>query len=68
MLAGVLVMGAGAFSILGGVMNWDWYMNNRRARLITAIVGRTGARIFYVALGAAFMVGGVLFMVNGPGA
>ncbi len=66
MLAGVFVMGAGAFSILGGVMDWDWYMNNRRARLIVAIVGRTGARIFYVGLGAAFMLGGLFFMLNGP--
>ena len=47
-------------------MDWDWYMNNRRARLIVAIVGRTGARIFYVGLGAAFMLGGLFFMLNGP--
>ena len=54
-----LLVGIGLFSILGGVMNWEWYMNNRRAQGIIKLFGRSGARIFYVLLGLALAgVGG----------
>ncbi|MEM6446910.1 MAG: immunity 17 family protein [Cyanobacteria bacterium J06642_2] len=42
---------AGLFTIAGGVFNWNWFMNSRRARLFVRILSRTGARIFYVLLG-----------------
>lgn len=64
MLPAIVMMGVGVFSILGGAMNWDWYMNNRRARIVVAIVGRTGARIFYVGLGTVFFLAGVFFAVG----
>lgn len=41
----------GLFSILGGVLNWNWFMNNSRARFFVNILGRNGARIFYIGLG-----------------
>jgi hypothetical protein len=42
---------AGLFSIAGGIFNWDWFMNNRRAYIFVKLFKRTGARIFYVFLG-----------------
>jgi hypothetical protein len=46
-----LLVAIGAFAALGGIKNWDWFMNNRRARLFVTILGRDGARVFYVLLG-----------------
>lgn len=47
----VLLIVAGGFSIAGGVSNWDWFMNARRAQLFVGLFGRNGARVFYVVLG-----------------
>ena len=52
MIAWALIT-VGAFSALGGVMNWEWFMNNRRARFVVSVLGRSGARGFYVLLGLA---------------
>jgi small neutral amino acid transporter SnatA (MarC family) len=41
----------GLFGMAGGLFNWDWFMTGRKARLISRVLGRTGARIFYVLLG-----------------
>jgi hypothetical protein len=50
----------GLFSILGGVLNWNWFMNNSRARFFVNILGRNGARIFYIGLGLFLVVVGVI--------
>ena len=50
----------GLFSILGGILNWNWFMNNWRARFFVNILGRNGARIFYIGLGIFLVVVGVL--------
>jgi hypothetical protein len=42
---------AGLFSIAGAAMNWEFFMNNRRARPFVSVLGPNGARIFYVGLG-----------------
>lgn len=40
-----------------------WFMNHYKARPIIAIVGRTGARIFYIVLGSGLMaIGGGLLL------
>ena len=57
---GIALLVAGVFSILGGVLNWDWFMNHRKAQFVCSICGRGGARIFYVVLGAALVTFGVL--------
>ena len=46
----------GLFSIAAGILNWDWFMENSRARFFVRIFGRSGARIFYVALGVFIIV------------
>ena len=64
---GLVFAAIGLFSLMGAVMNWDWYFNNRRARGVVAIFGRNGARIFYgilgifiMAIGAVAVIGGIL--------
>ena len=64
---GLVFAAIGLFSLMGSVMNWDWYFNNRRARGVVAIFGRNGARIFYgilgifiMAIGAVAVIGGIL--------
>jgi hypothetical protein len=56
---GLLMAAAGLFSVLGGIFNWEWFMNNSKALFMTAILSRTGARIFYVLLGLAIIVLGI---------
>ncbi|HEY1014470.1 MAG TPA: immunity 17 family protein [Herpetosiphonaceae bacterium] len=48
---GWMIIGGGLFSIAGAVLNWNWFMNNRRAWLFVKLFGRNGARIVYVILG-----------------
>jgi hypothetical protein len=47
----VFALIGGLLSIAGGLFNWDWFMNNYRARFFVWLFGRTGARIAYVMLG-----------------
>ena len=56
----VLLILAGAFSLLGGILNWDWFMTGRRAQLIVKLFKRTGARVFYGLLGIVLIVAGLL--------
>jgi hypothetical protein len=57
---GLIIGAAGAFSMLGAICNWDWFMNARKARFMVKILTRNGARIFYGILGLGLVVLGVL--------
>jgi hypothetical protein len=61
---GLLLVAFGAFAIAGAVMDWDFFMNARKARLVVAIIGRTGARIFYGLLGTIVLIAGALTTVG----
>ncbi|MBQ8193977.1 MAG: immunity 17 family protein [Oscillospiraceae bacterium] len=62
---GLVFAAIGLFSLMGAVMNWDWYFNNRRARGVVAIFGRNGARIFYGILGVFIMAIGAVAAIGG---
>ena len=62
---GIFAILAGAFSLLGAVMNWEWFFRARKSAMIDRIFGRTGARIFYGILGGILAVGGIWFMIYG---
>ena len=64
-MAGLLIAGAGAFSIAGAAGDWDFFMNHRKARLFVALFGRQGARMFYGLLGSGLVLGGLFFAVTG---
>lgn len=55
----LVIVAAGGFSIAGAVLDWDWFMSSRRARLFVHLLGRMGARIFYGLLGAVLVVVGL---------
>lgn len=55
----LIIVACGAFSICGGVFNWDWFMNNYKAKPFMAIFGRTGTRIFYIVLGIIIIACGI---------
>jgi predicted small integral membrane protein len=63
-VVGLVLIAAGVFSIVGGVANWDWFMDHRKARFFVKLFTRTGARIFYCILGAAIVVLGVLMLAG----
>ena len=63
LLAWILV-GAGAFSICGGLFDWEWFMNSRRAQFWLKAFGRRGARIFYVVLGVVIVTLGSMMALG----
>jgi hypothetical protein len=58
--AALLLVLAGLFAMAGGVFDWEWFMNNRKAQALVNLLGRGGARLFYVILGLAIAILGLL--------
>ena len=56
----------GIFCIVCAAMDWDWFMNSRKARFMCNLLGRNGARIFYAILGAIITTLGVAGFLYGP--
>ena len=63
-LRGLFLIAAGLFAVAGGVFDWEWFMNHRKARFMTAILTRAGARIFYIILGIGIAVIGLLVTIG----
>ena len=53
LLGPCLFIAIGAFAVAGAVMDWDFFMDNPRARIFYKLLGRNGARGFYFLLGVA---------------
>ena len=49
--AGFILVAVGLFSLAGGLLNWKWFMNTRRASALVRAISHKGARLFYVILG-----------------
>lgn len=49
----------GVFCILGAILNWNFFFESRRAYIFVKMLGRTGARIFYVGLGVFLLFVGI---------
>ncbi|MFM7075258.1 MAG: immunity 17 family protein [Planctomycetaceae bacterium] len=62
--AGLILMAAGIFSIAGAALDWDLFINSRKARLFVSLFGRDGARIFYGLLGTVITVIGLLITLG----
>ena len=56
----LLLILAGIFSVVCAAFDFDWFMNHRKAQYISKRIGRKGARIFYVVLGAVIIAFGVM--------
>jgi len=61
---GLILIAAGLFSAVGGLFNWDWFMEARKAEFFVKRFGRNGARIFYGALGGVIAIMGILIFVG----
>lgn len=63
-LFGLVFVAVGAFSLLGGICNWEWFMNSAKARFMVKILSRNGARIFYGILGLALLAFGIIVTIG----
>ena len=57
-----MLIALGLFTAICAMADWDWFMNNRRARLFVTLLGRDGARLLYAALGVGFLGLGVVLL------
>ena len=57
----------GLFMILAAIMNWDWFMESSRARMMSRLLTRNGARIFYAILGLALISFSLLSFIKSSG-
>jgi uncharacterized membrane protein len=62
--AGLLIIGAGLFSIAGGVFAWPFFMNHRKAQFFVRLMGFNGARGLYVVLGAIICFFGIMTLAG----
>lgn len=49
----LLIVLAGLLAMLGGLLNWDWFIAQRRTAFLVTLLGRMGARLFFIHLGTA---------------
>ena len=63
-LVGLLFVLCGLFAIAGAVCEWEWFFNHPKARVIAALIGRTGTRAFYLVLGGGLAVFGLLMCLG----
>ena len=63
-VAFLLCILAGFFAIAGAAFNWDWFMQDPNANVFVHLLGRTGARVFYIILGISVIFIG-LWGMNG---
>lgn len=60
--SGWIFIALGLFSVVCAASDFEWFMNHRKARFFLKILGRSGVRVFYIALGAAILVLGGLVL------
>jgi len=60
----IILILAGLYTLIGAIGNWDWFMENRKARRWVKIAGRNGARVFYILVGTVLIIIGTLFSVG----
>lgn len=57
---GLFAVLAGLFTIICAAKDFDWFMNNHKARFFVSLFGRNGARWFYGILGLALILIGLM--------
>ncbi len=63
-LISLLCLLGGLFAIFCSAKNYDWFMEHRKARTMSAILGRNGARAFYIVLGAVMALAGLAILLH----
>lgn len=65
---GALLVVAGLFAAFASIANIGWFFASARARLVTLVLGRTGARVLYVLIGGGLVgVGARLLLSTAAG-
>lgn len=63
-LAVFIIMGL--FCIICAVMDFNWFMNSRKAQRMSKMLGRNGARVFYVIIGIILIILGFISNAVNP--
>jgi hypothetical protein len=61
---GLFFVAGGLFTALGAASNWEEVRSRPRVRVVVWLLGRTGARVFYVATGVALIAFGAYFVAG----
>lgn len=56
----IFLVAMGIFALCGAVLEWEFFMNHRKAQFFINLFGRKGTRVFYSLLGTGFIVLGIL--------
>lgn len=63
----LLIALAGLLAMLAGILNWNWFIAQRRSAFLVTLLGRTGAQRFFILLGAVLTSVGLLpLLYQGP--
>jgi hypothetical protein len=60
----IFFMAVGIFSVLGAFFEWDFFFKNRRAVFVLNLLGKSGARIFYIVVGVILFSIAFLDMID----
>jgi len=61
----LVLLAVGVFVLCGAWFDWNWFMDNYKARRIVSLVGRNGARVFYTVVGLILAFCGLLMLFGG---
>ncbi len=64
MFKGLFGVLAGLFAMFCAYKDFDWFMENHKARFFVNIFGRDGARVFYGILGLLLVLLGVMIGIQ----
>jgi hypothetical protein len=59
LFASLFCVACGLYCVVGGASGGDWFMRGRKIEAAAAVLGRRGARLFYLVLGLAAVAVGV---------
>ena len=63
-LVEVIILLAGLYTMIGGLLDWEWFMSRPRAMRMVKMIGRNGARIFYIVVGGLLFAFGLLSLLG----
>ena len=61
---GIIIMVIGIVSTIAAIEDWDWFMDSRKARRLSKLIGRNNARIFYGILGTGLILAGMMMFFS----
>ncbi|WP_072697110.1 Imm17 family immunity protein [Desulfovibrio litoralis] len=59
----LVLIAIGLFTVWCSIKEYDFFMNDRRAKFMIKILGRKGTRIFYIIFGSVFLLVGVFLQL-----